>query len=47
MARAGAVTLMVLTQVLGVDVGYFLAGLANGPQTPVEVARLARDDLIS
>jgi transcriptional regulator with XRE-family HTH domain len=45
--RAGATTLMMLTCALGVDVGYFLAGLVDEPPSALEVARLARDNLIS
>ena len=44
--RAGATTLMLLTRVLGVDVGYFLAGLMDDPPSAVEVERLARDNRI-
>lgn len=46
--RIGAATLMLLTQMLGVDIGYFLRGLAEDtPPPPAGPDRPARDKLIS
>lgn len=45
-ARIGAATLILLTRILGVDVGYFLGGLMDETPPPGEMERLARDKLI-
>jgi transcriptional regulator with XRE-family HTH domain len=45
--RAGATTLMMLTRALGVDVGYFLAGLVDGAPPELEGAGPEPDKLMS
>ncbi|HTI67269.1 MAG TPA: helix-turn-helix transcriptional regulator [Caulobacteraceae bacterium] len=46
-ARAGATTLMLLTQILKVDVGYLFAGLVDDTPPPAEAGRRAGDGLNS
>jgi transcriptional regulator with XRE-family HTH domain len=45
-ARAGATTLMLLTQILDVDLGYLLGGLVDEAPPLAVLEQLARDKLM-